>query len=74
MIIIIILFFHSSIHSFIYFVLSFMSFSMISGSSNDAGGFANVEFSPGCSVEGCVYTITEADLSMLDNCMGYPKV
>lgn len=33
-----------------------------------------MEFSPGHSVEGCVYAITDTELKMLDNCMGYPKV
>ena len=44
------------------------------GTSNEAGGFPNVEFNPEHSVEGCVYAITEIELTMLDNCMGYPKV
>lgn len=33
-----------------------------------------MEFNPGHSVEGCVYAITNTELTMLDNCMGYPKV
>lgn len=59
-----------------YFLWSRFNRSVLfhAGSSSDAGGFANVEFSPGSSVEGCVYTLTDAELSMLDNCMGYPKV
>ena len=44
------------------------------GTSDEAGGFPNVEFNPDYSVEGCVYAITETELCMLDNCMGYPKV
>lgn len=44
------------------------------GTSDEAGGFPNVEFNPDHSVEGCVYAITETELCMLDNCMGYPKV
>lgn len=44
------------------------------GTSEEAGGFPNVEFNPEHSVEGCVYAVTETDLAMLDNCMGYPKV
>ena len=44
------------------------------GTSDEAGGFPNVEFNPEYSVEGCVYAITETELCMLDNCMGYPKV
>ena len=44
------------------------------GTSEEAGGFPNVEFNPEHSVEGCVYAITETELAMLDNCMGYPKV
>lgn len=43
------------------------------GTSDEAGGFPNVEFNPDHSVEGCVYAITETELCMLDNCMGYPK-
>lgn len=44
------------------------------GTSDEAGGFPNVEFNPEHSVEGCVYAITDTELAMLDNCMGYPKV
>ncbi|PFX21196.1 hypothetical protein AWC38_SpisGene14322 [Stylophora pistillata] len=43
------------------------------GTSDEAGGFPNMEFSPRNSVEGCVYAITDTELRMLDNCMGYPK-
>ncbi|KAL9988441.1 hypothetical protein ACROYT_G002886 [Oculina patagonica] len=43
------------------------------GTSNEAGGFPNIEFNPEHSVEGCVYAITDTELTMLDNCMGYPK-
>ncbi|EDO44236.1 predicted protein [Nematostella vectensis] len=43
------------------------------GASKEAGGFPNIEYCPGYSVEGCLYTITQAEIAMLDNCMGFPK-
>ena len=46
----------------------------LAGTSEEAGGFPNIQFNPEHSVEGCVYVITSTDLAMLDNCMGYPKV
>lgn len=46
----------------------------LAGTSEEAGGFPNIQFNPEHSVEGCVYLITSTDLAMLDNCMGYPKV
>jgi len=42
------------------------------GHSLEAGGFPNVELSEDDSVEGCVYTVTEAELSLLDHTVGYP--
>lgn len=51
-----------------------MMYFVITGASEEAGGFANVDFNMEHSVEGCVYAITETELAKLDNCMGYPKV
>ncbi|XP_052224239.1 uncharacterized protein LOC127839887 [Dreissena polymorpha] len=43
------------------------------GTSEEAGGFANLEFNPLRSVEGCIYRITPAELLRLDKCVGYPQ-
>ncbi|XP_060555277.1 uncharacterized protein LOC132716115 isoform X2 [Ruditapes philippinarum] len=43
------------------------------GTSEEAGGFANIEFNPLRSVEGCVYKITQQELKILDQCVGYPQ-
>jgi hypothetical protein len=46
----------------------------LSGTDVEAGGFANIEFNPYSSVEGCLYLITPAELSILDKYVGYPEV
>ncbi|XP_052790738.1 uncharacterized protein LOC128224758 isoform X2 [Mya arenaria] len=43
------------------------------GTSVEAGGFANLEFNPVRSVEGCLYKITSDDLRILDSRVGYPQ-
>ncbi|KAK3088094.1 hypothetical protein FSP39_014597 [Pinctada imbricata] len=43
------------------------------GCDPEAGGFANIEFNPFCSTEGCIYQITPEELSMLDKFVGYPE-
>ncbi|KAK3593726.1 hypothetical protein CHS0354_013623 [Potamilus streckersoni] len=43
------------------------------GSDLEAGGFANIEFNPFSSVEGCIFRITQDELVFLDKYMGYPK-
>ena len=53
-----------------FIVLSFVSI----GASVEAGGFANLEFNPLRSVEGCMYKITQEELDVLDKCVGYPEV
>ena len=50
--------------------LSFVSL----GASVEAGGFANLEFNPLRSVEGCMYKISQEELDVLDKCVGYPEV
>ena len=44
------------------------------GASIEAGGFANLEFNPLRSVEGCMYKITPEELEVLDKYVGYPEV
>ncbi|XP_071155002.1 uncharacterized protein [Mytilus edulis] len=39
----------------------------------EAGGFANIELNPFCSVEGVIYQITAEELQLLDNHTGYPE-
>ncbi|XP_076090634.1 uncharacterized protein LOC143062752 isoform X2 [Mytilus galloprovincialis] len=39
----------------------------------EAGGFANIELNPFCSVEGVIYQITSEELQLLDNHTGYPE-
>ena len=51
-------------------VLSFVCL----GASVEAGGFANLEFNPLRSVEGCMYKISQEELDVLDKCVGYPEV
>ena len=46
----------------------------ITGADQDAGGFPNIEFNPYTSVEGTLYCITEEELKILDQHVGYPKV
>ncbi|XP_045188276.2 uncharacterized protein LOC123546141 isoform X3 [Mercenaria mercenaria] len=43
------------------------------GTSEEAGGFSNLEFNPLRSVEGCIYKITPQELQVLDKCVGYPQ-
>ncbi|XP_061164129.1 uncharacterized protein LOC133173191 isoform X2 [Saccostrea echinata] len=43
------------------------------GSDIEAGAFANIEFNPFCSTEGCIYQITPQELELLDKFVGYPK-
>lgn len=43
------------------------------GADIEAGGFANIEFNPYSSVEGCVYPITQQELLLLDKYVGYPQ-
>ncbi|XP_056011493.1 uncharacterized protein LOC125679536 isoform X3 [Ostrea edulis] len=43
------------------------------GSDLEAGAFANIEFNPFCSTEGCIYQITPQELELLDKFVGYPK-
>ncbi|XP_064649845.1 uncharacterized protein LOC135501590 [Lineus longissimus] len=43
------------------------------GSDVEAGGFANIEFNPYSSVEGCLFLITPAELAILDKYVGYPE-
>ncbi|XP_021358965.1 uncharacterized protein LOC110454007 isoform X2 [Mizuhopecten yessoensis] len=43
------------------------------GADLEAGGFANIEFNPYSSVEGCVYPITQQELLLLDKHVGYPE-
>ncbi|KAL4218620.1 hypothetical protein ACF0H5_021210 [Mactra antiquata] len=43
------------------------------GTSEEAGGFANIEFNPLRSVEGCIFKITQQELNVLDKCVGYPE-
>ncbi|XP_033763631.1 uncharacterized protein LOC117344863 isoform X3 [Pecten maximus] len=43
------------------------------GADLEAGGFANIEFNPYSSVEGCVYPITQQELLLLDKHVGYPQ-
>ncbi|XP_060065807.1 uncharacterized protein LOC132546127 [Ylistrum balloti] len=43
------------------------------GADLEAGGFANIEFNPYSSVEGCVYPITQDELLLLDKYVGYPQ-
>lgn len=43
------------------------------GASEEAGGFANLEYNVLRSVEGCVYKITADDLRVLDKAVGYPE-
>ncbi|XP_013386410.1 uncharacterized protein LOC106155919 isoform X2 [Lingula anatina] len=43
------------------------------GADIEAGGFPNIEFNPFSSVEGVVYTITQSELALLDQCTGYPE-
>ncbi|CAL1534306.1 unnamed protein product [Lymnaea stagnalis] len=40
----------------------------------DVGGFPNLEYNPGSSVEGCVYQLTAVQLERLDTFMGYPQL
>ena len=44
------------------------------GQDVEAGGFANIEFCPDSSVEGCVYCLTPPQLESLDKFMGCPEV
>lgn len=46
----------------------------VSGSDIEAGAFANIEFNPFCSTEGCLYQITPSELELLDKFVGYPEV
>jgi hypothetical protein len=48
--------------------------SFVSGLDIEAGGFANIEFNPFCSVEGVIYQITSEELQLLDRHVGYPEV
>ncbi|XP_067661023.1 uncharacterized protein [Haliotis asinina] len=53
-----------------------MGFSLVfnkKGADVEAGGFPNIEFNPFCSVEGCVYQLTQGDLNVLDKCVGVPQ-
>ncbi|XP_046547907.1 LOW QUALITY PROTEIN: uncharacterized protein LOC124257808 [Haliotis rubra] len=53
-----------------------MGFSLVfnkKGADVEAGCFPNIEFNPFCSVEGCVYQLTQADLNVLDKCVGVPQ-
>lgn len=43
------------------------------GQDIEAGGFANIEFSPQSSVEGCVYCMTPPQMDSLDKFMGCPE-
>ncbi|XP_041480806.1 uncharacterized protein LOC121428316 [Lytechinus variegatus] len=43
------------------------------GEDLEAGGFANIEFSPESSVEGCVYCMNPSQLESLDKFMGCPE-
>ncbi|KAI8518508.1 hypothetical protein Bbelb_045250 [Branchiostoma belcheri] len=43
------------------------------GFDRAAGSFPNIEFNPLRSVEGCVYVMTQDQLSVLDSHMGYPQ-
>ncbi|XP_033642970.1 uncharacterized protein LOC117303038 [Asterias rubens] len=43
------------------------------GADLEAGGFANIAFSPESSVEGCVYLISPSELRMLDQHVGCPE-
>lgn len=43
------------------------------GSDIEAGAFANIEFNPFCSTEGCIYQITPQELELLDKFVGYPE-
>ncbi|XP_078604259.1 uncharacterized protein LOC144878002 isoform X2 [Branchiostoma floridae x Branchiostoma japonicum] len=43
------------------------------GFDRAAGSFPNIEFNPLRSVEGCVYVMTQEQLSVLDSHMGYPQ-
>ncbi|XP_022328128.2 uncharacterized protein LOC111127310 isoform X3 [Crassostrea virginica] len=43
------------------------------GSDIEAGAFANIEFNPFCSTEGCLYQITPSELELLDKFVGYPE-
>ncbi|XP_030833399.1 uncharacterized protein LOC586284, partial [Strongylocentrotus purpuratus] len=43
------------------------------GQDIEAGGFANIEFSPDSSVEGCVYCLNPSQLNSLDKFMGCPE-
>ncbi|KAJ8321201.1 hypothetical protein KUTeg_001243 [Tegillarca granosa] len=43
------------------------------GADIEAGGFANIEFNPFFSTEGCIYAITSQELELLDKHVGYPE-
>lgn len=43
------------------------------GSDIEAGAFANIEFNPFCSTEGCIYQVTPQELELLDKFVGYPE-
>ncbi|XP_071481714.1 uncharacterized protein [Diadema antillarum] len=43
------------------------------GQDREAGGFANIRFSPESSVEGCVYCLTPVQLESLDQFVGCPE-
>lgn len=63
----------------IYFCSNFRSFInrwylFVVGSDIEAGAFANIEFNPFCSTEGCIYQITPQELELLDKFVGYPEV
>ena len=47
---------------------------LVLGLDVEAGGFANIELNPFCSVEGVIYQITTEELQLLDNHTGYPEV
>jgi hypothetical protein len=48
--------------------------SIFLGSAEGGVGFPNVVHEPGFSVEGCVYELSLDCLSLLDTCVGFPKV
>uniref|UniRef100_K1Q2W1 Uncharacterized protein n=1 Tax=Magallana gigas TaxID=29159 RepID=K1Q2W1_MAGGI len=48
-------------------------FLFVVGSDIEAGAFANIEFNPFCSTEGCIYQITPQELELLDKFVGYPE-
>ena len=49
-------------------------FTSLVGSAEGGVGFPNVVYEPGFSVEGCVYELSLDSLSLLDTCIGFPKV